>query len=86
MLPSVNVLPGERRGYVDGPDGLVHYRELGTGTPIVLVHQAPWGSIQYRRAMPVLAAAGYRIATSGASLSSRPAQASTSMPSVRPLA
>lgn len=61
MLPSVNVLPGERRGYVDGPDGLVHYRELGTGTPIVLVHQAPWGSIQYRRAMPVLAAAGYRV-------------------------
>lgn len=61
MLPPVNVLPGERRGYIDGPDGLVHYRELGQGAPIVLVHQAPWGSIQYRKAMPELAAAGYRV-------------------------
>lgn len=61
MLPPVNVLAGERRGYVDGPCGQVHYREQGEGRPIVLVHQAPWGSIQYRRAIPVLAAAGYRV-------------------------
>ncbi|WP_375285727.1 alpha/beta fold hydrolase [Sphingomonas sp.] len=61
MLPPVNVLPGERRGYVEGPEGQVHYRELGQGAPIVLVHQAPWGSIQYRRAIPVLAEAGYRV-------------------------
>ena len=61
MLPSVNLVAGERRGYVDGPDGQVHYRTMGEGAPIVLVHQAPWGSIQYRRAMPVLAAAGYRV-------------------------
>lgn len=61
MLPPVNILPGERRGYVDGPCGQVHYRERGTGRPILLVHQAPWGSIQYRRAMPVLADAGYRV-------------------------
>ena len=61
MLPSVNILPGERRCYIDGPDGQVHYRTLGAGAPIVLIHQAPWGSIQYRAAMPVLAAAGYQV-------------------------
>ncbi|MGY8712065.1 alpha/beta hydrolase, partial [Bradyrhizobium sp. 18BD] len=61
MLPSVNILPGERRFYTDGPDGQVHCRTLGDGPPLMLIHQAPWGSIQYRRAMPVLAAAGYRV-------------------------
>lgn len=61
MLPPVNILPGERRGYVDGPCGQVHYREQGSGPPIVLIHQAPWSSIQYRRAMPLLAAQGYRV-------------------------
>lgn len=61
MLPSVNLIPGERRLYVDGPDGQVHCRILGTGTPIMLIHQAPWGSIQFRKAMPVLAAAGYQV-------------------------
>jgi pimeloyl-ACP methyl ester carboxylesterase len=60
MLPSVNLLPGERRFYVDGPDGQIHYRVIGEGKPILLVHQAPWGSIQYRSAAPVLAAAGYK--------------------------
>ena len=61
MLPSVNLIPGERRFYVDGPDGQVHCRTLGAGAPIMLIHQAPWGSIQYRKAMPVLAAAGYQV-------------------------
>lgn len=61
MLPSVNLIAGERRCYVDGPDGQVHCRLFGTGKPIVLIHQAPWGSIQYRAAMPVLAAAGYQV-------------------------
>ncbi len=61
MLPSLNILPGERRFYTDGPDGQVHCRTLGDGPPLMLIHQAPWGSIQYRRAMPVLAAAGYRV-------------------------
>ena len=60
MFPAVNLIPGERRCYVDGPDGQVHCRVLGTGRPIVLVHQAPWASIQYRAAMPVLAAAGFQ--------------------------
>ncbi|AYJ85885.1 alpha/beta hydrolase [Sphingomonas paeninsulae] len=61
MLPSATSLPGERRGYVDGPCGQVHYREQGTGQPIILIHQAPWSSIQYRHAIPLLAAKGYRV-------------------------
>lgn len=59
-LPVMTALPGERRGYVDGPDGQIHYRSLGEGEPIVLVHMAPWSSIAFRHAMPVLAEAGYR--------------------------
>ncbi len=61
MLPPVNILPGERRGYLDGPCGQIHYREQGEGRPVVLVHQAPWASIQYRKAMPVLADKGFRV-------------------------
>jgi pimeloyl-ACP methyl ester carboxylesterase len=61
MLPSVNIVPGERRGYVDGPCGQIHYREMGEGRPVVLVHQAPWSSIQYRKAMPLLAGKGFRV-------------------------
>ena len=60
-FPSVNILPDERRGYVDGPCGQVHYREQGEGIPLVLVHQAPWGSIAYRRAIPLLARQDYRV-------------------------
>lgn len=61
MLPAINIVPGERRGYVDGPEGQIHYRSFGTGAPILLIHQAPWSSIQYRRAAPLLADAGYRV-------------------------
>lgn len=59
-LPILTALPGERRGYVDGPDGQLHYRSFGEGPPVVLVHQAPWASIQFRHVLPLLAAAGYR--------------------------
>lgn len=59
-LPAIGALPGERRGYVDAPSGQVHYREMGAGPAIVLIHQAPWASIQYRNIMPLIAAAGYR--------------------------
>ena len=60
MLPILTALPGERRGYVDGPDGQIHYRSLGSGPAVVLVHQAPWASIQFRHAMPLIAKAGFR--------------------------
>lgn len=59
-LPILTALPGERRGYVDGPDGQLHYRSHGEGPTVLLVHQAPWASIQYRHVLPRIAAAGFR--------------------------
>lgn len=58
-IPAMGALPGERRGYVAGESGQVHFRSMGQGPALVLVHQAPWASIQYRRVMPLAAAAGY---------------------------
>lgn len=59
-LPILTALPGERRGYVDGPDGQLHYRSHGEGPAVLLVHQAPWASIQFRHVLPRIAAAGLR--------------------------
>ena len=61
MLPIVTALPGERRGYVDGPAGQVHYRAQGAGPAVLLVHQAPWASIEFRHVLPRIAAAGFRV-------------------------
>ena len=44
-----------KRGYVDVEHGQLHYRELGSGPPLVLLHKTPSSSIQYVRAMPLLA-------------------------------
>lgn len=52
--------PAERRRYVDGPMGQTHVREAGTGPALLLLHQTPWFSVQYRHAQPLLAAAGLR--------------------------
>ncbi len=59
-LPILTALPGECRGYADGPDGQLHYRSYGDGPAVILVHQAPWASIQYRHVLPRIAAAGFR--------------------------
>ncbi|MHB9880635.1 alpha/beta fold hydrolase [Pacificimonas sp. ICDLI1SI03] len=59
-LPILTAQPGERRGYVDGPNGQIHYRMQGEGADILLIHMAPWSSIAFRHAMPALAKAGYR--------------------------
>ena len=56
----MTALPGERRGYVDGPDGQIHFRTQGEGPPVLLVHQAPWSSIQYRHVLPMIAGAGFQ--------------------------
>ena len=48
----------ERRRYVDGRFGQVHLRETGQGTPVLLIHQTPWSSLQFLRAAPLLAARG----------------------------
>lgn len=50
----------ERRFYVDGPLGQTHVREAGSGRALLLLHQTPWFSVQYRHAQPLLAAAGLR--------------------------
>ncbi len=36
-----------RRGYAEGPFGQVHYRDTGSGMPLVLCHQAPQTSRQF---------------------------------------
>ena len=50
----------ERLAYVDGPMGQTHVRESGTGPVVLLLHQTPWFSVQYRHDQPLVAAAGYR--------------------------
>jgi pimeloyl-ACP methyl ester carboxylesterase len=50
-----------RKGYVDTPMGQVHYREHGTGQPLVLLHQTAWASIQFKNAMPALTERGLRV-------------------------
>jgi len=49
-----------RKGYVDSPMGQVHYRELGSGQPLILLHQTAWSSLQFKNAMPTLAERGLR--------------------------
>lgn len=69
------------RGYVDGLWGQVHFRDYpGAGTPLILVHQTPWSSIQFYRAAPILAARGRRVVamdTPGYGLSDPPPTAPT---------
>ncbi len=45
-----------RGGYVATRHGQVHFRELGTGAPLVLLHATPRSSRVYRRLAPHLAA------------------------------
>ncbi len=68
---------GGRKGYVDTPMGQVHYRVMGEGTPLLLLHQTPWFSIQFAKAQPLLAAAGIQtiaIDTPGFGFSDLPAE------------
>ena len=51
------------KGYVDTPVGQVHYRSLGEGAPVVLLHQTPWSGVQFQNAQPLIAAAGFRAIT-----------------------
>ncbi len=50
-----------RLGYVDVPTGQVHYRTVGEGTPLLLLHQSPNSSVMFERAFPPLAAANIRV-------------------------
>ncbi|HRX88457.1 MAG TPA: alpha/beta hydrolase [Steroidobacteraceae bacterium] len=50
-----------KRGYVDGPFGLVHYYDTGpTGRPLVLFHQAPMSARQFDAVYLPLARRGIR--------------------------
>lgn len=65
-----------RMGYADTPSGQIHYRELGSGRPVLLLHKTPSSSVMWTRVMPLLAEAGFRaIATDnpGYGASERPA-------------
>ncbi len=33
----------------------MHYRQYGEGKPLILIHQTPWSSLQYKNAAPFLA-------------------------------
>jgi pimeloyl-ACP methyl ester carboxylesterase len=48
-----------RRGYFDAPFGQAHYREIGAGAPLLLLHQSPLSSAQFDPALPLLANAGF---------------------------
>jgi pimeloyl-ACP methyl ester carboxylesterase len=50
-----------RKGYVDGPGGQIHYREDGTGEPLLLLHQTASSGQQYLAAFPRLVAGGRRV-------------------------
>jgi pimeloyl-ACP methyl ester carboxylesterase len=46
---------GTRRAYADTELGQLHYREAGSGPPVVFLHKTPSSSIQYSRVQPLLA-------------------------------
>ena len=49
---SVKVL---RRGFVDLPEGSIHYKEAGTGQALLLMHNATGSSVYFADALPFLA-------------------------------
>lgn len=64
-----------RKGYVDGPFGQVHYREVGVGPALFLLHQSPLSGAMFSPVMPLLADRGYRaiaIDTPGYGMSNSP--------------
>jgi pimeloyl-ACP methyl ester carboxylesterase len=75
---GVRALDGGRRGYADTPMGQVHYRSVGEGTPLLLLHQSSWFLAQYANAQPLFAEQGiHSIAVDrpGYGFSDRPSEA-----------
>lgn len=58
VWPGASVMKGGQRGYVATPMGQVHYRRMGTGPSVLLLHQTPWFSVEYANVIPLLAAQG----------------------------
>src|SRR5262249_54824673 len=46
--------PAARRGYAAAGFGQLHFREMGTGEPLLLLHKTPSSSIMYCRVLPLL--------------------------------
>ena len=44
-----------RRAFADTPGGQIHYRTAGSGRPVLLLHQTPRSSDEYRDVIPLLA-------------------------------
>lgn len=42
------------RGFVETPDGAIHYRRAGRGRPVLCLHQTPRSSDEYRDVLPLL--------------------------------
>ena len=47
------------KGYVESTEGQVHYRRMGTGSPLVLLHQVPSSSWMWEPLLEPLARRGY---------------------------
>lgn len=57
-MPIQSVWP--RRHYADGPFGQIHFQTIGTGRPLVLLHQAPATSGQFDNVYHLLADRGFQ--------------------------
>ena len=44
-----------RRAFLDTAEGQIHYRTAGAGRPVLLLHQTPRSSDEYRDVIPILA-------------------------------
>jgi pimeloyl-ACP methyl ester carboxylesterase len=44
-----------RRAFADTPEGQIHYRTAGHGRPVLLLHQTPRSSDEFRDVIPLLA-------------------------------
>ena len=43
-----------RRGFVDTPQGQIHYATAGQGSPVLLLHQTPRSWDEYRDVLPII--------------------------------
>lgn len=43
-----------KKGYIDLPEGQIHYRTDGSGKPLLLLHQAPLSSAEFNEVIPIL--------------------------------
>jgi pimeloyl-ACP methyl ester carboxylesterase len=59
-VPRNWIKPPLLRGYAAGPYGLIHYRDVGAGRPLILFHQAPMSSQQFTAAYPLFKEKGIR--------------------------